>query len=193
MAGDKRERILKAATKIFAKKGFYNAKVTEIAKKAHVADGTIYLYFESKDDLLIALFDEQMVPIIKRIRRGVKKETTAIDKLRRFIFLHLDMVERNQDLAMVLVVELRQSAKFMHDYPGTKFKEYLQVISDIIIEGQAGGEIPKSINPSISKQVIFGALDDVATNWLVSKNKSIKLTDFAGEIEKILLIGVTAK
>jgi TetR/AcrR family fatty acid metabolism transcriptional regulator len=192
MTGDKRERIMKAAVKVFARKGFYNSKVAEIAKKAGIADGTTYLYFKSKDDILISLFETQMEPIIARMHKELGKVEGAAEKLRTFAFLHLDMIERNQDLAKVLIVELRQSSKFMHEYPGTKFKEYLDVIAGIVNEGQQNGEIRNDVEPSVAKQAIFGALDDVATNWILSKARRHKLTDMAGQIADMFWHGLSS-
>ncbi|MCR4439697.1 MAG: TetR/AcrR family transcriptional regulator [bacterium] len=192
MGEDKRERIMKSAMKMFAKKGFYNTKVSEIARGAGVADGTTYLYFKSKDDILISLFETQMEPILAQVRQELAKESTATDKLRRFAQLHFQMVEKNQDLAMVIVVELRQSAKFMHEYPGTKFKEYLDVIGAIIEEGQQSGELRSDIHPSIAKQVIFGALDGLATNWILAKRSKRGLSDLADQVADFFVRGVAA-
>ena len=110
---DKRARILEAAVKVFAERGFHSATVAGIARAAGVADGTIYLYFKGKDDLLLRLFDEKMTELLAEAREAVARERTAPDKLRRFIQLHLALVERNPELASVLIVELRQSAQFL--------------------------------------------------------------------------------
>src|SRR5438270_9301693 len=107
---DKRTRIMDAAVKVFAERGFHTATVAEIAKAAGVADGTIYLYFKSKDDLLLRLFDEKMTALLDEARTALDAEKTAPARLERFIQLHLSLVEKNPDLASVLIVELRQSA-----------------------------------------------------------------------------------
>ncbi|MDZ7339188.1 MAG: TetR family transcriptional regulator [candidate division KSB1 bacterium] len=192
MGEDKRERIMKSAMRMFAKKGFFHTKVSEIARGAGVADGTTYLYFKSKDDILISLFESEMEPILAHVRRELAKETSATSKLRRFASLHFQMVEKNQDLAMVIVVELRQSAKFMHEYPGTKFKEYLDVIAGIIEEGQQSGEFRADVHPSIAKQAIFGALDGLATNWILSKRAKRGLSDLADQVADLFVQGLVA-
>src|SRR5256885_2666434 len=110
---DKRTRIMDAAIKVFAERGFHSATVAEIAKAAGVADGTIYLYFKGKDDLLLRLFDEKMTALLAEARSELAREKSAPDKLQRFIQLHLALVERNPELASVLIVELRQSAQFI--------------------------------------------------------------------------------
>src|SRR5256886_8442852 len=110
---DKRARIIDAAIKVFAERGFHTATVAEIARAAGVADGTIYLYFKSKDDLLLRLFDEKMTALLAEVKAALAQERSAAEKLKRFIQLHLALVERNPDLAAVLIVELRQSAQFL--------------------------------------------------------------------------------
>ncbi|MCH9008941.1 TetR/AcrR family transcriptional regulator, partial [candidate division KSB1 bacterium] len=110
---DKRVRILSAAVKVFAQKGFYNAKVADVAKNAGVADGTIYLYFKNKDDILISIFEEEMEKFIDEIKGVTAVETGSLAKLRRFIHAHLDLVQRNPKLAQVFQLELRQSNKFI--------------------------------------------------------------------------------
>lgn len=192
MGDDKRERIMRSAMKMFAKKGFYSTKVSEIARGAGVADGTTYLYFKSKDDILISLFETQMEPILSQVRQELGTEASATQKLRRLARLHFEMVEKNPDLAMVIVVELRQSAKFMHEYPGTKFMEYLDVIAAIIEEGQQKGEFRSDIHPSIAKQVVFGALDGLATNWILSKRSKRGLSDLADQVADLFVMGVAA-
>src|SRR3954453_21268055 len=86
---DKRARIMDAAVKVFAERGFHTATVAEIARSAGVADGTIYLYFKGKDDLLLRLFDEKMTALLAEAREELEREKSAPDKLQRFIQLHL--------------------------------------------------------------------------------------------------------
>lgn len=192
MALSKGERIRKAAVQVFAAKGFYNAKIAEIALKAKVATGTVYLYYKSKDDILISIFEEEMTPIIERVQRELNKENNAIDKLRKFAFLHLDMVERNQDLAQLFQVELRQSSRFIHEYAGTKFKEYLDIIARIFEEGQQKGLIREDIHPVVFKQIYFGALDEISTNWLLSKVKKHSLSGTAEQISDAFIDGISS-
>ncbi len=189
MSTDKRERILKAAVKVFARDGFFLAKVEEIAKAADVATGTIYLYFENKDDLMISIFEEEMVPIIENMQRELSNYESAMDKLRVFIHQHLTLVQDKPDMAQLMQVELRQSSRFLHGYEGTRFKEYLAIIGDIIKLGQNQKEFRDDINPSIFKQVIFGAVDQIATNWTLSKTKRINLSASAEQITSIFIKG----
>src|SRR5437764_11297854 len=124
----KRERILDAAVKVFAQEGFYNAKVSQIAHAAGVADGTIYLYFKSKDDLLISLFEDRMERVNSTLRAALAAGVNAVDRLKRVVRLHLEMIEQNRHMAEVITVELRQSSKFIKEYANPKFAEFLRLI-----------------------------------------------------------------
>jgi TetR/AcrR family transcriptional regulator, fatty acid metabolism regulator protein len=190
MDASKRERLLKSAIKVFARDGFFKAKVEEIAKHAGVATGTTYLYFKNKDDLLISIFEEEMTPIIERIKVDLSKQTSPEERISTFIVRHFEMVEQNPDLALLLEVELRQSNKFLHEYKGSKFKEYLDLIGSAFLEGQEGGLFRQDIHPSIFKQMVFGAIDQISINWTLSRTKKFKLQDVATQISTALLSGV---
>src|SRR5262244_1525058 len=147
--GDKRERILEAAIRVFAGKGFFNSKVSEIAREAGVADGTIYLYFKSKDDLLINLFEDRMEQVNANLREAIATESTAVARLRRIVKLHLELVEQNREMAEVISVELRQSSKFIREYSNPKFAEFLRTIAGAVVEGQRTGELKPGIDPYV--------------------------------------------
>ena len=188
---DKRSRILKAAVKVFAQRGFYNAKVSQIAKIAGIADGTIYLYFKNKDDILISIFEEEMAKFISKVRKEIESEPDIKSKLRIFVKTHLNFVEKNPKLAQVFQLELRQSNKFIKEYAGSKLKEYLNVAGDIIEEGQRHGIIRKDIPPGLIKRALFGSLDEVATHWVLMKNGKYDLEKSAEQIADIFLSGIT--
>jgi TetR/AcrR family fatty acid metabolism transcriptional regulator len=186
---DKRARILEAAIKVFAERGFHSATVAEIARAAGVADGTIYLYFKGKDDLLLRLFDEKMTELLADAKAAVAQERTAPGKLRRFIQLHLAVVERNPDLASVLIVELRQSAQFLKAADRHKLAAYVDLIAEIVRAGQESGELDGNISPATVKRAIFGALDELALGWLLS-GKRASLKKVAGEVAEWLVRGL---
>jgi TetR/AcrR family transcriptional regulator, fatty acid metabolism regulator protein len=189
---DKRARILDAAIKVFAGRGFHSATVAEIAKGAGVADGTIYLYFKGKDDLLLRLFDEKMTELLAEARAELAKEKSAPDRLQRFIQLHLALVERNPDLASVLIVELRQSAQFLKSADRAKLSAYVDLIAEVVSDGQENGELERNISPAVVKRAIFGALDELALSWLLSgRRTSLKKT--AAEVAGWLVRGLKAR
>ncbi len=187
---DKHKRIINAATKIFAQKGFFQAKVADIAKEAQVADGTIYLYFENKDDILISLFEEQMNRVLEDMKTQVLKEEDAVKKIEKFAFNHLKLVELNKNVAEIIQVELRQSSKFMKEYKNEKFHEYLNLIGDIIREGQEEGIFKESIIPGIAKRAFFGALDEMSRFWVLSSRKKYDIETAAKQISDYFLKGL---
>ena len=136
---DKHQRIIKAALKVFAKKGFYNSKVSEIAKEAEVADGTIYLYFKNKDDILISVFETEMKRMIINMKKELDAVEDPVDKIRMFAFQHLNMITKNQEWAEVAQVELRQSSKFMREYVKDHYADYLNIFAYVVREGQEKG------------------------------------------------------
>jgi TetR/AcrR family transcriptional regulator, fatty acid metabolism regulator protein len=186
---EKRARILDAAVKVFAERGFHSATVAEIARGAGVADGTIYLYFKGKDDLLLRLFDEKMTELVAEVRGALSQERSAPGKLRRFIQLHLALVERNPDLAAVLIVELRQSAQFLKAADRQKLAAYVDLIAEVVREGQERGELDHGVTPATVKRAIFGALDELALGWLLSGRRT-PLKKTAAEVADWLVRGL---
>src|SRR5882757_4383816 len=112
---DKREAILRAATRVFARNGYFNSKVAEIARAAGVADGTVYLYFKSKEEILHSIFDRTMEEAIAAGKQQLKQTADPREKLRRIALLHLERLGDDRDLAVVFQVELRGSTKFMEE------------------------------------------------------------------------------
>ena len=189
--GDKHERILRAATKVFATRGFFGAQVADVARAADVAAGTVYLYFKSKDDLLIAIFERTMSEAIAEGRAALAGIDEPIDRLREIARLHLERLGRDRHLAVVFQVELRQSTKFMERFSATQLREYLGIIRDTIADGQAAGAIRQSINPTLAAKMLFGALDEMATNWMLSRRR-YALASAVDEVIDLFVHGVKA-
>jgi TetR/AcrR family fatty acid metabolism transcriptional regulator len=167
--GDKRERILAAAERVFARRGFFAARVSEIAKDAGVADGTIYLYFKSKDDLLISVFETRMSQVNEALRTAIAAHTAPIEQLRAFIRVYLRLVHDEPAAAEVLTIELRQSSKFMKEYENPQFADFLRMLGGIIATGQQRGELEASIPSHVAARMIFGMLDELALAWVLAK------------------------
>jgi TetR/AcrR family fatty acid metabolism transcriptional regulator len=170
-APDKREAILKAATQVFARHGFFQSQVADIARAAGVAAGTVYLYFRSKDDLLVSLFEKTMREAIAEGRAALEGIADPRERLTRIAQLHLGRLGRDRDLAVVFQVELRQSTKFMERFSSTFLRDYLGQIRDTFAQGQASGHFRDDINPTIAAKIFFGALDEMATNWILSRRR----------------------
>ncbi len=187
----KRERILRAAIRIFSQKGYFNSKISDIAQMAGVADGTIYLYFKNKDDLLISLFEEKMGEVVADIRARVSDGSGALSRLQIFIRNHMDLLTREAGLIEVIQVELRQSNKFMKEYVPVKFLEYLDVISGILEDGKREGVIRPDLNVTLARRAIFGALDEISLAYVLSRKRKYDPAAAAAEIYRMITEGLT--
>jgi len=191
-ASDKREAILRSATKVFARNGYFNSKVADIAAEAGIADGTVYLYFKSKDEILHSIFDRAMGHFIAEGRRELAVLESPVDRLRRIAELHLERLGGDRDLAIVFQVELRGSTKHMQEFSAAGFAEYLDIIRETIDAGQRSGDFRSDIKPIIAAKVLYGSLDEMVTNWVLSK-RSYALAPLAAEVLKIFVAGILAK
>lgn len=166
---EKRERILDAAVRVFASHGYYNAKISQVAEMAEVADGTIYIYFKNKDDLLISVFENRMEMLSQRLIEELKAQEGALAKLRRCIELHLRLALDYPDLAEFISVELRQSSKFIKDYKNEKFINYLHILEEALREGQLEGVIRPDLHVEVTTRALFGALDEQLLTLVLSR------------------------
>ena len=189
---DKHEAILRAATQVFARNGYFNSKVADIAREAGVADGTVYLYFKSKEEILHSIFDRSMDEAISDGRRQLESVTDPRERLRKIAHLHLERMGADRDLAVVFQVELRGSMKFMEEFSAARgFAEYLGLIRETFEQGQREGFFRKDLNSKVVTKILFGALDEMATNWILSKRR-YRLAPMADDVMDIFLNGVSA-
>jgi TetR/AcrR family fatty acid metabolism transcriptional regulator len=186
---NKRDAILRAAIETFAARGFFNAQVADVARTAGVAAGTVYLYFHGKDDLLISIFERTMTEAIAAGRESVAGKRGAIERLAEIARLHFERLGRDRNLAVVFQVELRQSTKFMERFSATYLRQYLGIIRDVIAEGQTEGVFRAGVNPTVAAKMFFGALDEMATNWMLSKRK-YSLAAQAAEVVDLFVGGL---
>ena len=187
---DKHHKIIQAAVKVFARKGFYSARISDIAQEAKVADGTIYLYFNNKYDILISLFEEEIGKIILQVKQQIDEEDDPRKQLAIFALNHMRLMQDKRELSEVLQMELRQSNKFMREYRNTKFIEYVDIISKIIREGQDNGIFKKDVLPGLAKRAFFGALDETSRLWVLSPSHHYTTEEAARQISDIFLQGI---
>lgn len=188
---DKGEAILRAAIAVFARRGFFNAQVADVAREAKVAAGTVYLYFHNKDHLLVSIFQRTMREALLEGRAVLDGVSDPVERLRHIARVHLERVGRDRDLAVVTQVELRQSTKFLEQFSSTELREYLGVIRDLIADGQRRGLFRSGISPTLAAKVLFGALDEMATNWILSR-RHYDLAAEADAVVDLFLHGVKA-
>ena len=192
-SGNKRERILHAAVRVFAKKGFHATRVSEIAAAAGVADGTIYLYFKSKDELLVALFEDRVDRLLRFLEEELPLRESAQEKLRRIIELQLQLLEGERDLAEVITVILRQSTKLMKEHAVAMFTTYLDAIARVVAGGQAAGELRDDVSPHLAASALFGALDGITMTWALGKADRGGLLRASGQLAEIVLRGLAPR
>jgi TetR/AcrR family fatty acid metabolism transcriptional regulator len=192
IVADKREAILRAAIKVFARNGYFNSKVSDIAGEAGIADGTVYLYFKSKEEILHSVFDRAMEEFISEGKREIAGIEKVTDKLRRIAHLHLEKLGADRDAAIVFQVELRGSTKFMEEFSAAGFAQYLDIIRQTIVEGQKQGVFRPDLNATVCAKIFYGALDEMVTNWILSK-KQYALEPMADTVLEIFFGGVLKK
>ena len=185
---DKRELIMNAAIRAFARRGYHQARISDVAGEAGVAAGTIYLYFKNKDDLLISIFEEKVQQFIQEFQRRLSREESAETKLKKLVHLHLFEMQEHADLAAVFQLELRQSRHFMSAYPKPDLKGYFDLIGEIIEEGQQQGLFRKDLYLGAVKKAFFGAIDETVTSWLLA-GKDYDLTHMADPLADLFIRG----
>lgn len=185
----KRERILRAAVDVFAQNGYFNAKVSEIAKAAGVADGTIYLYFDGKEDLLVTIFREHTRGYLQSLERDLSTISRPEDRMRVAIRHHLETLGRDRALAIVSQVELRHSLKFMSLLSQQEVADYLNILRKIVEHGQNDGVFRRNLHSSFVAKAVFGVLDEMVTSWILS-DKEYVLADQSEPVADLILTGL---
>jgi TetR/AcrR family fatty acid metabolism transcriptional regulator len=185
----KRQRILRAATDVFAQSGYFNAKVSDIARAAGVADGTIYLYFDGKEDLLVNIFREHTRSYLQSLERDLTHARSPEERMRIAIRHHLETLGRDRSLAIVAQVELRHSLKFMALLSHQEVADYLNMLRKIVEQGQTAGVFNRSLHPQLVAKAVFGVLDEMVTSWILSE-KEYALGDQADSVADLILNGL---
>ena len=187
---DKPQQIIDAAVRVFARNGFYNSRVSDIAREAGIASGTIYLYFKTKDDILVALFREKMAEFVSTLRKDIAAEPDAPAKLRRLVRLHFETLQAQPDMAEVVQVELRQGQKFFRGASAREVSAYFDLIGALLVEGVDAGVFRADLPIKVATRMLFGAMDQLTTSWLLGK-RGHRLVEAAEPVANIFLKGVT--
>jgi len=184
----KYHQIIDAAVITIAENGYHQTQVSKIAKQAGIADGTIYLYFKNKEDILISLFQEKMANFIEKIKEVIAGKQTAAEKIFMMIENHFRILSQNPKLAVVTQLELRQSNQELRRRINNVLKEYLDFIEQILREGVESGEFAPDLDTRLARQMLFGTIDEIATTWVMNKQK-YDLVALAPTVAKLLLKG----
>jgi TetR/AcrR family transcriptional regulator, fatty acid metabolism regulator protein len=187
---DKHQQIIDAAIRVFARAGYYNSRVSDIAREAGIASGTIYLYFKTKDEILVTLFREKMAEWVAHVRKEIAGVTDPVARIRRLVALHFTVLEANPALAEVVQVELRQGHKFFRGASAHEVSAYFDLIGSVLEEGVASGQLRNDLPIKVATKVLFGAMDQVATSWVLGK-RTYRLVDAAEAVAAIFIKGVS--
>ncbi|UOE93378.1 TetR/AcrR family transcriptional regulator [Alkalihalobacillus sp. LMS39] len=187
--GPKYDQIIEAAVRVIAKHGYHQAQVSKIAKDAGVADGTIYLYFKNKEDILVSLFEEKMGRFVDKTREQIENETSAKEKLFILIQMHFKQLAADHPLAIVTQLELRQSNPQLRLRINEVLKGYLELMDIVLSEGKSAGVFQAELDTRLARQMIFGTLDEVVTNWVMKECK-YDLVSLAKPVQNMLLAGL---
>ena len=190
-SADKYQRILDAAVAVFAEKGFFVSRISDIADRADVADGTVYLYFKNKDEILAAAINTAFDGFMRTARTELEKLPTPCDRLRRLAYLHLEALGANRNMAVVFQMELRQSTRFLSEFSRQHLVEYFRLVRQAICDGKASGEFRSDLPEKIAANCFFGAIDEMVTSWVLS-GKDYSLVHVADPVLDILLSGMRA-
>jgi TetR/AcrR family fatty acid metabolism transcriptional regulator len=190
-SADKYQRILDAAVAVFAERGFFVSRVSDIADRADVADGTVYLYFKNKDEILAAAINTAFDGFMRTARIELERLPTPADRLRRLACLHLEALGANRNMAVVFQMELRQSTRFLSEFSHQHLVEYFSLVRQAICDGKASGEFRSDLPEKIAANCFFGAIDEMVTSWVLSE-KDYPLAHVADPVLDILLNGMRA-
>jgi len=188
-SNDKYHRILEAAVKVFAKQGFHKSTIAQIAREAGVADGTIYLYFKNKDDILVQFFEFKTKQVFDRFQEIVSKADNAIEKLSQLIRSHLQEFERDRNMAMVYQSETRRNSPLVKEQIKQMSKMYLDIVAEIVEQGQVEGCFRKDLYLGLVKRYILGAVEEVINTWIGSGGK-YDLVAMADPLVDLLIRGI---
>lgn len=186
---EKYQRILDAAVAVFAEKGFFVSRISDIADRASVADGTVYLYFKNKDEILVSAINTAFDGFMTRARTELEKLTSPTERLRRLAYLHLEALGANRNLAVVFQMELRQSSRSLSEFSHHHLVEYFNLVRQAINDGKANGEFRREMPEKIAANCFFGAIDEMVTSWVLSE-KDYPLAHAADPLLDILLNGM---
>ena len=185
----KYHQILEAAVKVFARQGFHQSTVAQIAKEAGVADGTIYLYFKNKDDILVQFFSFRAKQVFESFRKEVDRAQNSLDKLRNLIHRHLAEFQRDRDGAIVYQVETHQNSRLAEAQIKEMSQMYRDIISEIVEQGQQEGTIRKDLYVGLVKRFIIGAVDEVINTWIHSDGE-YDLVSMASPLVDLFVRGI---
>jgi AcrR family transcriptional regulator len=165
-AADKRQMILDAAMRVFARQGFHTCRVSDIADEAGVAYGLVYHYFQSKDEVLDTLFLERWNVLLDAIRETDSLDIPATEKLAAIAGFIIESYRHDPDLMKVIIIEVTRAANSFGGAHIGKISEAYELIAGVVRKAQATGEFRSEIPAEFAVMAFYGALEQVLTGWI---------------------------
>lgn len=189
--GDKRRQILDAAVAVYARKGYFASRISDIAAAAGIADGTVYLYFKRKEDIIVSLFADVLERHLARAKEEIAGAKTPRQKLLAIARHHLTGLSERRDVAILFQTELRQST-LLSRISSKELRGYFDLLSRTVADGQKAGVFRADVPRSLVVQSFFGALDELVTSWILSPTR-YNLVDLAEPVTDLFLGGLDAR
>jgi AcrR family transcriptional regulator len=166
-AEEKRRRILEAAVRVFARRGFHASRVGDIAEEAGVAHGLLYHYFSSKDEVLQTVFRENWAELLERFEQVEASDEPADEKLHGLLKILLRTWRNDPDLVTVMVREVGRSAHLASQVE--VIGQGFAVIERVIRQGQGEGVFRAELDPRLASWVVYGGLEEILTGWVMGR------------------------
>lgn len=165
---ERRKQILRAAAVVFAERGFHRTRVSDIARQAGIAHGLIYHYFESKDDLLQSIFEDNWAVFVKVLEELTQqKDRRVVERIQSVVELVLDALEVVPEILQVMIREVSRSGRFDREDTMALFQRAIELLAALLTEGQDKGEIDPELDAHTSAHVIMGSIETVCTGFLL--------------------------
>ncbi len=191
-----RDRIIAAATEVFARSGFHGAKVADIAERAGIAYGLVYHYFHNKDDILAAIFSERWGEYVTYLHEVGDMDLGFREQMRRLVHFWVEMYRREPDLMTVLINEVTRSYEFLESHDIGTVMVAFDAIEEMIRKARDRGEISRDVDPQVASYVVFGAAEMVLTGYVMGTLRRDDPSAFArdeGQLLEILLDGLAPR
>ncbi|BDQ01441.1 TetR/AcrR family transcriptional regulator [Ignavibacterium sp.] len=170
--GNKEQDIIAAAIEVFAKEGYHEAKISEIAELANVATGSVYLYFESKEDLLVKIFSGLWIKLISLVKSIYDRDDlSSIEKLEGFIDTVFDVFTSNSKLALLFVKEQPHFLQDKNNKLNDLYNNFLEIGEKILDEGSKNNSFNKNLDKSITKNFVYGGVRHLLHLWALNPNE----------------------
>lgn len=186
---DKLPAIIDAALEVFAEKGFHNATIAEIARKAHVSEATVYEYCGSKEDLLFSIPEEITRSSVERVESILPFVKGAENRLRAVVYGYYQVYRDNPQYSSLVLLDLKHNRKFMQTEGYHMVRKAAGILLGVIKEGIESGEFRSDIDPQLVRSMVLGTIEHVFFRWHLMERQE-ELPDFVDRVMDIIMGGI---